>query len=103
MYRNICRRGAGVFDLLNLRKFYEVIMKSKQLVFAAGGNGIAIETLDAPLSRQEYQERGRALEAEFEPTGAEQAGFLIPSERHFEMAGEEFCGNATRSAAVLLY
>lgn len=103
MYRNICRREAGIFDLLNIRKFYEVIVKSRQLIFAAGGNGTAIEIIDAPLSRQEYQERGRALEAKFEPTGAEQAGFLIPSERHFEMAGGEFCGNATRSAAVLLY
>lgn len=78
-------------------------MNSKQLVLAAGGNGTAIETLDAPLSRQEYQERGKALEAEFESRGAEQAGFLIPSEHHFEMAGGEFCGNATRSAAVLLH
>ncbi len=78
-------------------------MKCKQLIFAAGGNGTAIEIIDAPLSRQEYQKRGKALEAEFEPVGAEQAGFLIPSERHFEMAGGEFCGNATRSAAVLLY
>lgn len=78
-------------------------MSSKQLVLAAGGNGTAIEILGLPLSRQEYEARGKALEDEFASKGAEQAGFLIPSEKHFEMAGGEFCGNATRSAAVLLY
>lgn len=79
-------------------------MKTVQkLVTAAGGNGTAIEVIKEPLSRQGYELRGKALCDDFEPLGAEQAGFLVLNENHFEMAGGEFCGNATRSAAVLLY
>lgn len=75
----------------------------KTLVTAAGGNGTAIEIIDEPLSRGEYASRGKRLGDDFEKLGAEQAGFLVLGENHFEMAGGEFCGNATRSAAVLLY
>lgn len=79
-------------------------MKTAQkLVTAAGGNGTAIEIINQPLSRQDYESRGKALEADFESLDAEQAGFLVLDENHFEMAGGEFCGNATRSAAVLLH
>lgn len=79
-------------------------MKTVQkLVTAAGGNGTAIEIIDQPLSRQDYESRGKVLEGDFEALGAEQAGFLVLDENHFEMAGGEFCGNATRSAAVLLH
>lgn len=77
--------------------------KNQTLITAAGGNGTAIEILDQALTRQEYESRGKALESDFVADGVEQAGFLIPSDRHFEMAGGEFCGNATRSAAVALY
>lgn len=73
------------------------------LIIAAGGNGTVIETIDQPLSRRSYEFRGKALVDNFEPHNAEQAGFLIINDNHFEMAGGEFCGNATRSAAVLLY
>ena len=75
----------------------------RKLVTAAGGNGTAIEIINQPLNRQDYQSRGKVLEEDFETLGAEQAGFLVLDENHFEMAGGEFCGNATRSAAVLLY
>ena len=77
--------------------------KNQTLITAAGGNGTAIEILEQALTRQEYESRGKALESDFVADGVEQAGFLIPSDRHFEMAGGEFCGNATRSAAVVLY
>lgn len=77
-------------------------MKTTTLVTAAGGNGTAIEILDKPLTRDEYATRGKALGEEMERDGAEQAGFLIPSHLHFEMAGGEFCGNASRVAAMLL-
>lgn len=73
-----------------------------KLITAAGGNGTAIEVIDQPLSRVEYTARGRALGESLETAGAEQAGFLVLSQGHFEMAGGEFCGNATRAAAVLL-
>lgn len=72
------------------------------LITAAGGNGTAIRVLERPLTRDEYAREGHTLGIAYEPFGAEQAGFLIPSEKHFEMGGGEFCGNATRSAAVLL-
>lgn len=73
------------------------------LVTAAGGNGTAIEIIDASLRREDYESRGKTLCDDFEAQGAEQAGFLVIDENHFEMAGGEFCGNATRSAAVILY
>lgn len=75
----------------------------KTLVTAAGGNGTAIQIIDNPLTREDYTQRGKELGDEMEPHGAEQAGFLIPHHRHFEMAGGEFCGNASRAAAVLLF
>jgi diaminopimelate epimerase len=77
-------------------------MSTIHLITAAGGNGTAIEVLDLELARHEYEERGQRLGKDMEARGAEQAGFLIPSAMHFEMAGGEFCGNATRAAAVLL-
>lgn len=77
-------------------------MQTTSLVTAAGGNGTAIQIINQPLTREEYASRGKALGEEMERFGAEQAGFLIPSHSHFEMAGGEFCGNASRAAAVLL-
>jgi diaminopimelate epimerase/GNAT superfamily N-acetyltransferase len=71
------------------------------LITAAGGNGTAIQVIDQPMPRDEYVELGRALGDEMEVYGAEQAGFLIPHHHHFEMAGGEFCGNASRAAAIL--
>ena len=75
---------------------------SRYIITAAGGNGTAIEVIDQPLSRAEYALRGKELGKQTETLGAEQAGFLIPTERHFEMAGGEFCGNASRSVAIIL-
>jgi diaminopimelate epimerase len=75
--------------------------ETTRLITAAGGNGTAIKVLDQPLTRSEYATRGKILGEEMEHYGAEQAGFLIPSHHHFEMAGGEFCGNASRAAAVL--
>lgn len=78
-------------------------MKNSYFVItAAGGNGTAIEVIDQSLLRSEYAVRGKKLGKKAEPLGAEQAGFLISAERHFEMAGGEFCGNASRSVAILL-
>jgi diaminopimelate epimerase len=79
-----------------------VSMKSRTFVItAAGGNGTAIRVLEHPLSRAEYASQGKQLLQEMENFGAEQAGFLIPENNHFEMAGGEFCGNGSRSAAIL--
>ena len=80
-----------------------MLMKNSLFVItAAGGNGTAIRVLDKAFSRAEYAKQGAQLGQEMERFGAEQTGFLIPNENHFEMAGGEFCGNAARSAAILL-
>ncbi len=76
-------------------------MNQTFVITAAGGNGTAIRILERALSRAEYAAGGRVLGKDGEKFGAEQAGFLIPSVNHFEMAGGEFCGNAARSAALL--
>lgn len=72
------------------------------IVFAAGGNATAIALVDAALNRGEYESRGRELMQRTESSGVEQAGFLHLEARHFEMSGGEFCGNAARSAAMLI-
>jgi diaminopimelate epimerase len=71
------------------------------IITAAGGNATAIRIIEQALSRSEYERVGIALMAETEPFGAEQCGFLVPPDRHLEMSGGEFCGNASRAAAVL--
>ncbi len=76
-------------------------MNQTFVITAAGGNGTAIRILEQALSRAEYAAKGRVLGKYGETFGAEQAGFLVVSENHFEMAGGEFCGNAARSAALL--
>lgn len=78
-------------------------MSERKLVTAAGGNGTAIEIIQGSLVRQDYESRGNELLENFEALGAEQAGFLVMGDNHFEMAGGEFCGNATRAVAVLLH
>lgn len=75
---------------------------TEKLVTAAGGNGTAIQIINESLSRTQYETRGNELLEKMDSEHAEQAGFLVLDENHFEMAGGEFCGNATRSAAVLL-
>ena len=72
-----------------------------KLVTAAGGNGTAIQIINDSLTRADYEARGKALGDEMESFGAEQAGFLVLNDNHFEMAGSEFCGNASRAAALL--
>ena len=75
--------------------------KSLYLITAAGGNGTAIKIIPAELSRDEYARDGAEIGTRMESLGAEQSGFLVQSIKHFEMAGGEFCGNASRAAAVL--
>ena len=72
------------------------------IILAAGGNATAIVITDTPHDRAWYEEQGRDLMRRTEPLGVEQAGFLNLSARHFEMSGGEFCGNAARSAAMLI-
>jgi diaminopimelate epimerase len=76
--------------------------KNEYIITAAGGNGTAIRVIDSPLTRDEYAREGKFFGKKTERLGAEQTGFLIPGKQHLEMAGGEFCGNASRAAAVLL-
>lgn len=81
-------------------------MKKKRKVYiinAAGGNATAIMLLDVPLKRKEYSEIGEKMISDFNRFKVEQAGFLLMGSSHFEMSGGEFCGNAARAAALLLF
>ena len=69
------------------------------VIMAAGGNGTAIRVIPDALSRQEYEAEGKRLQQYY--ASAEQSGFFVASKNHFEMAGGEFCGNATRAAAIV--
>lgn len=75
---------------------------SRYIITAAGGNPTAIRVLDRARSSSWYAEQGVTLMRETASLSVEQAGFLIPDQRRFEMSGGEFCGNAARSAALLL-
>lgn len=71
------------------------------IIAAAGGNPTVIRILNRIQSSDWYAEQGANLMKATAALGVEQAGFLIPEERRFEMSGGEFCGNAARSAALL--
>jgi diaminopimelate epimerase len=77
-------------------------MKNQLVINAAGGNTTAIEIINQPLKREEYETQGLKLLDKFQQFSAEQAGFLVTSGDHLEMSGGEFCGNATRAAALIL-
>ena len=72
------------------------------IILAAGGNATAIVIVGTSNDRAWYEEQGRDLMRRTEHLGVEQAGFLNLETRHFEMSGGEFCGNAARSAAMLI-
>ncbi len=72
------------------------------LFTSAGGNGTVVQVNDRQFSRADRQSSGNGLLSRYEKYGAEQVGFLFPAESRFEMAGGEFCGNATCVAAVTL-
>jgi len=73
------------------------------IISAAGGNPTAIEIIEKSLDKKTYSQRGREIMDENEKYKVEQCGFLIPKDNHFEMSGGEFCGNAARAAAIILY
>jgi diaminopimelate epimerase len=87
--------------LTNSTPANEVNIMKTFIITAAGGNATAIRVIEQALSRSEYERDGTILMAETEPRGAEQCGFLVLPDRHLEMSGGEFCGNASRAAAVL--
>ncbi len=75
------------------------------IIKAAGGNPTVIRTIKSELTRTNYELFGGELMLKNEKFGVEQAGFLIKkqdSRYHFEMSGGEFCGNAARSAALVI-
>ncbi len=71
------------------------------VIDAAGGNATIIQVLNKALDSHAYAFQGAALMKEYEGYGVEQCGFLILQNRHFQMSGGEFCGNAARAAAQL--
>lgn len=71
------------------------------LISAAGGNETAIQVIEETQTTEWYAKKGTEIGAKYENLGAEQSGFLVKSMNHFQMAGGEFCGNATRAVAIL--
>lgn len=69
---------------------------------AAGGNPTAIGVIEKPQKRAWYESAGKRIIAELPDGEVEQVGFLDPINKHFEMAGGEFCGNGARAAGQLL-
>ncbi|MFA5753772.1 MAG: hypothetical protein WC905_00200 [Patescibacteria group bacterium] len=76
-------------------------MKKKLIITAAGGNATALEIINLPLSRLRYQNAGDEMLTQFQAFSVEQSGFIISSENRLEMSGGEFCGNASRAAALI--
>ena len=77
----------------------------RQLIYiinAAGGNATAIQVLEQGLNKEDYANLGKQLMDNNADFNVEQVGFLIPKDKHFEMSGGEFCGNAARAATILL-
>ncbi|HCQ89072.1 MAG TPA: hypothetical protein DIU45_04165 [Clostridium sp.] len=73
----------------------------KYLVSAAGGNTTVIQLIENSQTREWYSSNGNELVNKYDNFEVEQSGFLIPKDLHFEMAGGEFCGNASRAAAAV--
>lgn len=71
------------------------------LVSAAGGNITAIKLIENLQTREWYRRNGDEVVKSYDDFEVEQSGFLIPKNSHFEMSGGEFCGNASRAAAVV--
>lgn len=76
--------------------------EANHIITAAGGNGTVIQVVPGLHNRRWYSVEGRELLRQYREKGAEQAGFLNVEESHFNMSGGEFCGNAARSAILLL-
>jgi D-alanyl-D-alanine dipeptidase/diaminopimelate epimerase len=77
-----------------------IVMKKTATVFKiAGGNETTIQTIKGERGNVD-EKAGKALLGAY-PT-AEQAGLLYTDSNSLEMAGGEFCGNASAAAAVLL-
>jgi len=83
------------------KKLYKGNGNMKYLVSAAGGNTTAIQLIENSQTREWYSSNGNELVNKYDSFEVEQSGFLIPKDLHFEMAGGEFCGNASRAAAVV--
>ncbi|MCL2037865.1 GNAT family N-acetyltransferase [Candidatus Saccharibacteria bacterium] len=73
----------------------------RYVISAAGGNRTAIASLETTLTPEERARFGKKLMKSAEKLNAEQAGFWLPGSSHLEMAGGEFCGNASRAVALL--
>jgi len=65
----------------------------------AGGNRTVLQAVYGQGGKSISKQMGRALLARY--PAAEQAGFVTMQNSRLEMAGGEFCGNATAAAAVL--
>jgi diaminopimelate epimerase len=74
-------------------------VKNLKIVLSAGGNPTAIFFVSSEEDRSKYKRIASAF-MEANPK-VEQVGFLEDF-KHLEMSGGEFCGNASRAAALLI-
>tara|TARA_Y100000031_G_scaffold155820_1_gene207860 strand:+ start:898 stop:1680 length:783 start_codon:yes stop_codon:yes gene_type:complete len=72
------------------------------IISSAGGNNTALEILESSRDREYYERRGSELMNIGRPYDVEQSGFIILQDSRMEMAGGEFCGNASRAGALVL-
>jgi hypothetical protein len=82
-------------------------MNNLEYLISAAGNETAIMVIENLKYGMWYEEQGERMRDKYKPPfvkyKAEQSGFLILNQNHFEMAADELCGNATRVIAVVLY
>lgn len=76
-------------------------IKNIYLINAAGANTSAIEIIKKPLNKNDYVNRGKKILDNYKKV--DQVGFLDITKNKLEMSGGEFCVNAARSAAVVLF
>lgn len=96
------REWAAFYDIPSA--LYGTVDKRLPLAIltTAGGNATAIQIVDGTYPKDIYATVGKSLVETLQQYGVEQVGFLQLDEARFEMAGGEFCGNATSAAAVML-
>lgn len=90
--------------MMDIVLLYPMSLKTSSIhiVSSAGGNHTALEILDRPQSRDFYRTRGKELMSLGESYHIEQSGFIILSQSHLEMSGDQFAPNGVQSAALLL-
>lgn len=76
------------------------MQKTATVMKIAGGNETVLQNIESTTGRADRGRIGELMMGAY--PAAEQSGLLYMDTRRLEMAGGEFCGNASAAAAVLL-